>query len=354
MAEQDWLTPATTPAPSPYQNVMETPSTAAPAYELRPLTLGELLDRTFSLYRSRFWLFCGIAVVAALVELVIGGIGRVVVHYYTKNPATIYSADIGITYLASFIYFFVYCVTQAATTFAMAEVYLGRPASIGASLRAVRGKWYAWIGIAMWQAWSAAWVFFVMFIPFIVLAGLKIAIFGGAGGIFLGFLLFLVAVGAIVYGAIAYIRNSLAIPAKVMEGLSVRKSMRRSKDLAAGIKGRIFVLGLIVFAMNMVFGVAQAPFALMTLYARSSTHVLAEMSVLVLTFAAHASVTPIASIGLCLIYFDQRVRREAFDLEILLGPETASAPPSFPTASGPHSETPTDPGGEAQTNVPLL
>jgi hypothetical protein len=355
MADQDWLTPATVPAPSPYQKVIEAPSVAPPAYELRPLTLGELLDRTFSLYRSRFWLFCGIAVMAALVELVMGGIGRVVVHHYTKEPGTIYSADVGITYLASFIYFFVYCVTQAATTFAMAEVYLGRPASIGPSLRAVRGKWYAWIGIGLWQAWSAGWVFFAMFIPFVILAGLKVAIFGGAGGgILMGFLVLLVAAGAMVYGAIAYIRNSLGIPVKVMEGLSVRKSMRRSKDMAAGAKGRIFVLGLIVFAMNMVFGVAQAPFALMTLYARSGTHVFAEMAALLITFAAHASVTPIASIGLCLIYFDQRVRREAFDLEILLGPEPTSAPPSFSSASEPNSEASPNAGGEAQTNAPLL
>src|SRR5580658_4326837 len=28
--------------------------------ELRPLSLGELLDRTFSLYRRHFWLFVGI------------------------------------------------------------------------------------------------------------------------------------------------------------------------------------------------------------------------------------------------------------------------------------------------------
>ena len=30
------------------------------ATELRPLTLGELLDRTFQLYRNHFWLFVGI------------------------------------------------------------------------------------------------------------------------------------------------------------------------------------------------------------------------------------------------------------------------------------------------------
>lgn len=33
--------------------------------ELRPLSLGELLDRTFTLYRNNFWLFVGIMAVPA-------------------------------------------------------------------------------------------------------------------------------------------------------------------------------------------------------------------------------------------------------------------------------------------------
>jgi hypothetical protein len=39
-------------------------------------------------------------------------------------------------------------------------------------------------------------------------------------------------------------------------------------------------------------------------------------------------VTPIGLIGLSLIYFDQRVRQEAFDLLMMLGPVTV--PPAVP------------------------
>ena len=35
--------------------------------ELRPLSLGELLDRTFSYYRSHFWLFVGIMAISTAV-----------------------------------------------------------------------------------------------------------------------------------------------------------------------------------------------------------------------------------------------------------------------------------------------
>ena len=43
------------------------PAPAQLLYELRPLSLGEILDRTFTLYRKRFWLFAGLAVVSASV-----------------------------------------------------------------------------------------------------------------------------------------------------------------------------------------------------------------------------------------------------------------------------------------------
>ena len=368
MAEQDWLTPATAPAPSPYQNVVAAPAVGPPAYELRPLTLGEVLDRTFSLYRSRFWLFCGIAASAAAIELVVAGTGRVILHHYTSNPQVLYTGALGITYLASFIYFFFYCITQAATCFAMSEVYLNRPASIASSLRAVRGKWYAWIGIALWQAWSAAWPFLALFIPFIIVTVLKFALPGVGGVLFALFVIFGI-LGAAVYGTIAYIRNSLAIPAKVVEGMTVRKAMRRSKDLANGAKGRIFVLGLIVWALMLVAGILQAPFAMMPLMFPGKSHYISEMTVLLIMFIARSAVTPVASIGLTLIYFDQRVRREAFDLEVLLGPEQPSALPASPDLT-PSVSTPSDftspefpapgptpdtaPTAEAEPNAPLL
>ena len=41
-------------------------TTYRPGAELRPLGLGELIDRTFTLYRNHFWLFCGVMVCAGV------------------------------------------------------------------------------------------------------------------------------------------------------------------------------------------------------------------------------------------------------------------------------------------------
>ena len=55
-----WLAPAKLP-----EAQAAAVSGPPPMYDLRPLTTGEVLDRTFSVYRSRFWLFAGIAAIPA-------------------------------------------------------------------------------------------------------------------------------------------------------------------------------------------------------------------------------------------------------------------------------------------------
>jgi len=44
-------------------------------------------------------------------------------------------------------------------------------------------------------------------------------------------------------------------------------------------------------------------------------------------FVGHSLVQPVLMIGLSLLYFDQRVRKEAFDLVMLMGPGDAVAMP---------------------------
>ena len=144
------------------------------------------------------------------------------------------------------------------TVSAVASIYLGEPTSMGKALDAVKGHRLRYCLIAIWQSWSAGWVFGVIFLPVFLVP------FLGKGNpavmVLMGSLVFLLSFGAVAYGVIAYIRNSLAIPAAVMEDLSVRRAMRRSKQLVAGRGRRIFLLLLLLFALYMVAGVLQFPF----------------------------------------------------------------------------------------------
>ena len=314
MAEQDWLNGSTRDA-QPYSGEAHSPQPGV-RHELRPLSTGEILDRTFFLYRSNFWLYVGLASIAAGVN-VLASIGRLSFIHFARIPATAPSAGLVgslFTLVGSLLYLAVYSVTHAATVSAVSSIYLGQQTSMGKALDDVKGHWFRYCLIAVWQGWSAFWVFSLLVVPvftFTAVTGLK-----NMSGLIA--VLIFPAIGGAVYGVVAYIRNSLAVPAAVIENLTVPDAMRRSKQLAAGTKGRIFLLLLLLFALTMVASALQFPFALLLLRSRSAEHILAQVISLFIAFLTSALIGPVASIGLCLFYFDERIRKEAFDIEFLM------------------------------------
>jgi hypothetical protein len=293
------------------------------AYGLRPLSMGEILDRTFSVYRSHFWLFAGIASLSGAVNVVVNAFNLLGHHLILTRAgfrAASMASSLG-SFAVSVAFLMAASITQAATVYALSAVYLGRTATVQESFRATIGRWYRWIGIALWQGWSAAWVAVILGVPALIIFGI-VAVRSNLGLGLIAVLLMLVAVvGGGVYGVIAYIRNSLGVQAAIIEGLTVRPSMRRSKVLTSGTKGRIFVVLLISFALYMVAGAIQMPLVILMLRTPLEEHVVVQMVILVIGFLSHTLVSPVALIGLTLVYFDQRVRNEAFDILMLLGPE---------------------------------
>lgn len=305
--------PATPPRPSPY-------------YELRPLSVGEILDRTFSLYRQRFWLYCGLAAGAALFQTV----AQLIQVVFLSTPGKMANAKdaktaligAGVTILVYLVYFGAYSITQAATASAVLASYLGHETSVRVAFKAVAGRWWRYVLILLWQFWSMMWIFILMFIPAMVLVALRLQSMVALGGF-----LFLIAVGSLIYGVIAYIRNSLAIAASVMEGLKVRKSMRRSKVLAAGSKWRIFLLILFLFALGLVAGIIQVPIVAVIGLHPTGQHFAAQGLSMLISFLSSSLIGPVGAIGFCLFYIDGRVRKEGFDIEALMDPTLGSGVP---------------------------
>ena len=313
MAEQDWLN-GSTPEAQPYSGEAHSPQPGV-RHELRPLSTGEILDRTFFLYRSNFWLYVGLASIAAGVN-VLASIGRLSFIHFARIPATAPSAGLVgslFTLVGSLLYLAVYSVTHAATVSAVSSIYLGQETSLGKALDAVKGHWFRYCLIALWQGWSASWIFILLIGPVFAMTALGLRNMTG----FIALLVFF-AILSVVYGVIAYIRNSLAVPAAVIENLTVPDAMRRSKQLAAGTKGRIFLLLLLLFALTLVASALQFPFALLLLRSRSAEHIFAQVISLFIAFLTSSLIGPVASIGLCLFYFDERIRKEAFDIEFLM------------------------------------
>src|ERR1039458_1784155 len=99
---------------------------------LRPLTLGEILDRTAQLYRSNFLLFAGISVPYAGALLVLGviqiGLTETLRMTHTAEQLRwLTLTTVGIIMPISFL---VYGIVMAATSRAVAWVHLGKPATI--------------------------------------------------------------------------------------------------------------------------------------------------------------------------------------------------------------------------------
>src|SRR5271166_3693984 len=213
---------------------------------LRPLTLGEILDRTAQLYRTNFLLFSGIFSVYAGVALVLNllqiGLG-VFLKAQHMAGAVIWMTVIttGVNLLALFLLF---GAATAAISRAVAWVHLGEPATI-------RGAYLSILPRLGRYLWLMAITAFKVWMPFVLLyAGLigALVFYGGfkvagthAGAVnpqtaavlvvvFLAFFLLLIPV--LVYTTLMSVRYSLAIPACVVEDLKARKAIRRSIQLA--------------------------------------------------------------------------------------------------------------------------
>ena len=333
----DGFSPAAYGAPAPVlpEPPAVPPAQFAPAAALRPLSTGEVLDRTFVLYRRRFWLFAGIGMVPAglltlisMLRLIFVKVSQVPAAGSTGVPPDALAKAMSKALLtqayflpATLLFVLVYGISNAATVHAVMQITTGLFTSAASAYQAVRGRWLRWTGIALRQFWCAFWPF----MPGIaLLVAVTFTIPGaqarnGFGLVALLIVLALIAVTAgVVFGVINLLRTMLAMPASVQEGLGINAAVRRSRVLVAGRKGRIFLLLLLVYVLQIVAGSVQLPLVFIALRAHGAQQVLLETIELLITFVATTVVGPVLSIALCLFYIDERVRREGYDIELLM------------------------------------
>lgn len=261
---------------------------------LRPLSAGELLDRTFSIYRSHFGLFVGIFSLPYLIVLAYQCVGLVFQAPVPQLSNIIVSALWGMGGWA--LTLVVSAASQAATVVAVSNVYLDRPAGVADSFAKVKGQILGVLGLSL----------------------------------LVGFVAGMACLALIVPGVLLFIMWSLAVPTKVLENKGVLESMSRSMELTKGSRGRIFVIGLLVVVLTVgvtwllqwpIFvaaGVGLQGFGRMALVWRAAS--------LVAKFVSESLVGPLATIALSLVYYDERVRKEAFDLQLMMMTLDATAP----------------------------
>lgn len=291
---------------------------------LRPRGVGELLDGAFTLYRRNFLLLVAIAAVVqvpfALLSLIgfelanIGGRltslqtlsrelanqGNTLTPEQTSQLAN--SVGAAVAYFAALFivqFFIVTRLSQAAITSAVSARYLDQPTSVGASYRAALSRWRALIAMVLW-------LMLIIVGPFALSVLLAFLV---------GPLVIIALIVMAIFVFIILLRTTVAPQAIVLERKRGWPGIRRSFELTNGSSWRIFGILLLLGIIQAIAGAALS----LPLNALISAADFGTQQVVGQVAQAFVSVfiTPIGLVTLTLLYYDLRIRREGFDIEML-------------------------------------
>jgi hypothetical protein len=262
-------------------------------HALRPLTFNEILDRTFSLYRREFSLFVGLSCalylpLALLSTTLLSMPGKPAPGAPLTPGASL--MIFAVSMVAMVLIMTGSLLLQGCLAVAIAERYLERPITVGQALaRTVR------------RAPTLIATFVLM--ELVMMGGFMLCVVPG--------LIFMVAL-------------LLAPQIAMLEGADAMGSIRRSRALTKGDRWRIFGMFLL---LGVIAAVLQwgAKFGV-NLVAHSQ--LAADLAAQVIA----AVVAPITNIALVLLYFDNRVRKDGYDLA-LMAAELAGRPVAAPAVA---------------------
>jgi hypothetical protein len=292
---------------------------------LRPLRVTELLDTVFSLYRRNFWLFVAVIALIQVPYQIIDDLLGLAVRHRTVHVAaghlltsaqvhTLLVEVVGLILLAAVLLLLnvgvVVPLQTAAFTKAVADRFLERQTTAVGCYRAAIRRWPSLLLLGLIYLGLSLAALLVLGI----IAFLLIILLGGKGAA----LTVLVVLVGLIFFVIFAIRLAVATPALVLEATGPWEAIRRSWNLTVGQAGHTFGVLLSLLVVQLVIG-----FALGLLIGLLGTGLggtgsfVGTAAEAVGGLVAAVLVAPILASGLTLLYFDLRVRKEAFDLELL-------------------------------------
>ena len=243
---------------------------------LRPLSVGEILDVSFQLYRRHF-------AALAMGALVCSGLPVLLSLFIEASGGMLQHVWLTLAYYGIFVV--LSAIATAATVFIVSESYLGRPLSAAEALSRAAPL--------LWRVITCS-----------VLTGLLVMV---------GFLLFVIPGIVLVCGVI------LAFPVLVLEpGTSASGALSRSWALTRGSRWRIFGMLVTLFLLLYIPIVALTALAALVLPdADPGSAMTGGIVGLVLAGVLQLFLYPLFYCVLTVSYYDLRVRKEGFDLEVL-------------------------------------
>ncbi len=280
---------------------------------LRPLGVGEILDVAIKIYRARFGVLVRAVVVMLGPVFVLSAVIRISVGtgdglLGVGQPGT--TPEIDTHQLWAFV---------AGTLVIALLAFLASQVATGACFKAVSGAyldeqpdWRESLRFARSHVRSLLWVSFLLVI-FLIPALLA----------------------CLVPGAYLYVVWSVAAPVVLLEGAHGRGALKRSRAL---VKGRFWPTVATLGLVTILTGIVQAMFLgiLAGVGSISGNEVARAVAEAIGQTVSSALTTPLSAAVLTVMYFDLRVRKDGFDLELLArrmgvepgpGPRTEFLPP---------------------------
>jgi hypothetical protein len=304
---------------------------------LRPMSIGEILDRMFQIYRSYFFAFVGLSVVPLTLQMVLflfsAPVGAVVRQTTLPVPLQSQAIEsfrwIATRFASSFTYFVMWPVFCAVA----AQILFEQRCKIGDSIRELRTRWPGLLVISgafwlldnavprwlhgtrlLWHAWIA--------MPF-----------------WLSFIVSPVEAFALVAPLL------LGLPIWTIERKSAGESFARSWTLSKGAYGRMFIACFLqsIASWSLILLVRVTLSAAFNLAALNQFSYFSRSTWIFLpSYIASIFTLPLLPVAITLIYYDQRVRLEGFDIEWMMDAAGMAAPIPVPALEAKAIASPTE------------
>lgn len=245
--------------------------------ELRPLSTGEILDNAFGLYRRHF-------APLVVIVLVVSAVPTILELYVQASGGFLVRPVLGM--LTGLLNIVLSAIGTAAAVFIVSDSYLGRP-------------------VDAWDALSRA----VPYISRVVVLSILTTLVVG-----LGFMFFLVP-GVIFLSALVVSTQALVLE----ENRSPTEAMGRSWQLTKGSRWKVLAL---VVVTAIIVGIPSMAGGIAATFLASGPAVLTDLPMgwylaMVVGAVVQLLLYPLMYSVLTVLYYDLRVRKEGFDLEVL-------------------------------------
>jgi hypothetical protein len=277
--------------------------------DIRPMDFGEILDGSVAIYRRHFGLFLQLAMITLAVPVVflvyLGArfLGSVVAQA-PNLQAVLLLVPVAI------LYYFASLVLTAGTIRIISDSYLGRPPSLRDALALGLSRLWALVGVGLGKGLLLTLVIFG-----VVLVTALLTVLSKGNAALSALVVFAGVVGGCWFAVFVLCGYGVTTPVVALEHLaSSFDAFRRSWELTKNFKLRILGLGLIAILLTNTL-----PSVVFRLLGAALLPALPPvgMALTALSYIVPLILTPLLAAVITLMYYDLRVRREAFDLQVL-------------------------------------